>query len=135
MGSDLGPEAKRLESPSQFKSRTERALALARLALASRMEYLMSKPDTPAGGLRGKDKRQGNLRDTRSGACEPGNESGKRRPTQVREERTPHQDAQPGADVRGDAVPTQRDDALPDGLDRPRQGPLNKSTGRAPLKR
>jgi len=36
--------------------------------------------------------------------------------------------------VRGDPVPAQRDDTLAEGLDRPPQGPLNKSTGRAPFK-
>lgn len=92
----------------------------------------MTKPDTPADGLRGRDNRQGDLRDLRDGAYEPGNATGKRRPLQVEEQRTARQDAQPGADVRGDTVAAQCEDSLPEGLDRPRRGPLNKSTGRKP---
>mgnify|MGYP001555020185 CR=1 FL=1 len=47
--------------------------------------------------------------------------------------RTPHQDAQHGADVRGD--PTGLDTLAaepPEGLQRTRKDPLNKSSGRRP---
>ena len=44
-------------------------------------------------------------------------------------QRTAHQDAQAGADVRGDPVPTS-DVNLPEGLRRQRMGPYDKDTGR-----
>jgi hypothetical protein len=42
--------------------------------------------------------------------------------------RTAHLNAQPGADVREE--PIGGDQEMPEGLLRPRMGPLNKSTGR-----
>jgi hypothetical protein len=50
----------------------------------------------------------------------------------VKEKRTPHRDAQLGADVRSEPVPPSRD-PLPEGLEH-RAGPMNKSTGRRPFK-
>jgi len=50
----------------------------------------------------------------------------------VKEYRTPHEDAQWGADVH--AEPEQRKETMPEGLDRERKGPLNKTTGRRPAK-
>ena len=49
-------------------------------------------------------------------------------------QQTPHERAQPGADVRGEPVPVGKRaaeaDSLPEGLKRERKGPLNKSDGR-----
>ena len=84
----------------------------------------MPNEKTPAHGLRGEDKRQGALRDTRGGTYDPPSESA---PPAVDEHRTARQDEQPGADVRADT--TGRRAELPQGL-RHRAGPLNKSSGR-----
>jgi hypothetical protein len=69
------------------------------------------------------------LRDNRSGAYDPVNEAGKPQPPQIQQVITPHQAAQPGADVRPDAV-LQGGEALPEGLRRPPKGPLNRTRGR-----
>lgn len=90
-------------------------------------------PDTgprdqkPADGLHGEDKRQGDLRDTRGGSYGVTPSSG--RHEQVEEHPNPHEAAQRGADVRPEPVVVQQDD-LPEGLKRPRKGPLNPSSGR-----
>jgi hypothetical protein len=86
----------------------------------------------PAGGLRGCDSQQERLIDKRAGAYDPVNALGGRQPDQVRERRTAHQNAQPGADVRGEPEPPTAADDLPEGLARPPASPLNKTTGRAP---
>jgi hypothetical protein len=70
------------------------------------------------------------LRDARGGAYDPVNEFGKPQPDQPRVKRTSHQDAQWGADVRPEPVPAVGNSPLPEGLRRPRKGPLGKSTGR-----
>ena len=89
------------------------------------------KTDT-ANGLRGRDSQQERLVDRRAGAYDPVNAWGNRQPDQVQERRTEHQNAQPGADVRGEPeLPVSGDD-LPEGLARPPAPPLNKSSGRAP---
>jgi hypothetical protein len=82
----------------------------------------------PSKGLRGQDKKQGDLQDRRQGAYDPvanvhGADSGK----QIARER-----AQPGADGRGKPGPTTSvyPHSLPEGLKRRRKGPLNKTTGR-----
>jgi len=77
-----------------------------------------------AGGLRGDDQRQGDLRDTRGGTYGVTPSSRPR----VEEVRTAHQDAQHGADVRPEPVVT--GSGLPEGLARERKGPLNPSSGR-----
>jgi hypothetical protein len=74
------------------------------------------------------------LRDKRSGAYDPANEVGKPQPDQVREERTPHQNAQPGADVRGEPLAPESNRPPPEGLRRARKGPLNKRSGRRSVK-
>lgn len=51
----------------------------------------------------------------------------------VVEPRTPHQNAQPGADVRSE--PGVVSNELPEGLKHARKGPVNKSTGRRPTER
>ena len=81
-------------------------------------------------GLRGPDKTQDHLQDARQGAHDPvGNVV-----TPDTNQQTPHERAQPGADVRGEPVPAGKhaaeDDSLPEGLKRERKGPLNKSDGR-----
>jgi hypothetical protein len=48
----------------------------------------------------------------------------------IAQPRTPHQNAQPGADVRGESVVVSNE--LPEGLKHERQGPMNKTTGRRP---
>jgi hypothetical protein len=86
----------------------------------------------PAHGLRGEDPRQGDPRDAQGGTYDRHDREGGRQGDQVKEKRTPHQDAQLGADVRSEPVPPSRD-PLPEGLAH-RAGPMNKSTGRRPFK-
>ena len=87
-------------------------------------------------GLRGRDSGQERLVDNREGAYDSVNAWGKRQPDQIKEVRTEHQNAQPGADVRGEpAPPASSDEDLPEGLARPPASPLNKTTGRAPPKK
>ncbi len=84
----------------------------------------------PTHDLRGDTEKHPDRRDTQGGTLDelPGDRSGE----QVKEHRTPHEDAQWGADVR--AEPEQRKETMPEGLDRERKGPLNKTTGRRPAK-
>lgn len=49
-----------------------------------------------------------------------------------RENQTPHECAQTGADVRHEAVPDPKEHYLPEALRRPPAEPLNKRTGRRP---
>jgi hypothetical protein len=86
-------------------------------------------------GLRGRDSGQERLVDKRAGASDAVNALGGRQPDQIEERRTAHQNAQPGADVRGEPVPPAATDDLPEGLARPLASPLNKTTGRAPPKK
>ena len=88
---------------------------------------MSEKKNHPARGLHGEDQRQGDLRDIQGGTFDanPGDHSATGKPL---EQRTPHQDAQSGADVRPDSVHSP--DTLPDGLRRERKGPLNKTSGR-----
>lgn len=76
-----------------------------------------------------------NHRDTRGGAYDPVNKFGNPQPPQVKDKGTPHQKAQWGADVRPEPLPGLDDGyPLPEGLRKPRMGPLNKDTGRRPKK-
>jgi len=78
-------------------------------------------------GLRGSDRRQGDLRDQSSNMREP------IKGDPAEEQRSPHQDAQEGADVRGEppmVQGTSQSDALPEGLQRERKGPYDKNLGR-----
>ena len=76
------------------------------------------------GGLRGSDKQQSNLRDAAQGThSQPPGGGGAG-------ERTPHQDAQHGAAVRGQPSMVQRQDDTPEGLKRERKGPYDKHLGR-----
>jgi hypothetical protein len=84
----------------------------------------MADEKTPARGLRGEDKRQSALRDTRGGTYDPPSESA---PPLANQHRTARQDRQPGADVRPDTTAEHAE--LPEGL-RHRSDPLNKSSGR-----
>jgi len=73
------------------------------------------------------------LRDERGGAYAPVASAGNPQPPQVRDNATPHQKAQGDADVRPE--PHAEPDLtypLPEGLRKPRMGPLNKDTGRRP---
>ena len=88
-----------------------------------------------AKGLRGRDSQQERLVDERAGAYDPVNAWGGRQPDQIQERRSEHQNAQPGADVRGEPIPPSSTDDLPEGLARPLASPLNKTTGRAPPKK
>lgn len=75
-------------------------------------------------GLRGPDKSQGELRDvdaTHGPPTESGNAG----------DRSAHQNAQHGADVRGKPSMVQQEEALPEGLKRERKGSYDKSVGRA----
>ena len=75
------------------------------------------------GGLRGPDHQQGDLVDSAPRG------SAKGTPARERESRTPHENAQPGADVR--APCTHVTDTLPEGLIRERTHPLGPTTGRS----
>lgn len=77
----------------------------------------------------------GDERDTRGGAYDPVSATGNSQPSPVRDNPTPHEKAQWGADVRPEPLPAEPEVyPLPEGLQRPRKGPLNKDTGRAPDK-
>src|SRR4051812_26362510 len=79
------------------------------------------------GGLRGHDMRQGDLRDQSSNMREP------QRGDPSETQRSPHQAAQHGADVRGTpptAQGSEGEDSLPEGLQRERKGPYDKNLGR-----
>jgi hypothetical protein len=71
-------------------------------------------------GLRGEDKRQGALEDA--------SPRGENDDKTLGEQRTKHQDAQPGADVRAPFI--EAGNQLPEGLQRERAHPLNPRTGR-----
>ena len=68
-------------------------------------------------------------RDIRSGAYDPVSIEGLPQPDQVRDNTTPHEQQQWGADVRAPALPGSAP-VLPEGLRRPRKGPLNRGSGR-----
>ena len=74
--------------------------------------------------------------DKRGGAYDPVTKAGNPQPSQVKENATPHQQAQWGADVRPESLPgpDEGNYPLPEGLRKERQGPLNKVTGRRPKK-
>jgi hypothetical protein len=78
-------------------------------------------------GLNGEDKRQGDLRDQTSTLREP------LRGEAAENQRSPHQAAQHGADVRGTPPVVQGsnpEDSLPEGLRRERMGPYDRNGGR-----
>ena len=75
-------------------------------------------------GLRGPDKSQGELRDVDATRSQPPNGASAG-------DRSPHQDAQHGAEVRGQPSMVQKHEALPEGLRRERKGPYDKNVGRA----
>jgi len=76
-------------------------------------------------GLRGSDKSQGELRDGDATLVQPVADGGSEG------DRSPHQDAQHGADVRGQPSTVQKQEALPEGLRRERKGAYDKNVGRA----
>jgi hypothetical protein len=68
-------------------------------------------------------------RDIRHGAYDPVSKDGLPQPAQVKDKTNTHQAAQGGADVRAEALPGTAP-ILPEGLTRPRMGPLNPKRGR-----
>jgi hypothetical protein len=68
-------------------------------------------------------------RDIRSGAYDPVSKDGLPQPQQVKDETTPRQREQWGADIRAEPVPG-TEPVLPEGLTRERRPPLNARTGR-----
>ncbi|MGJ4929351.1 hypothetical protein ACQR1I_24405 [Bradyrhizobium sp. HKCCYLS2038] len=68
-------------------------------------------------------------RDLRSGAYDPVSKDGLPQPQQVKDETTPRQREQWGADVRAAPLPG-TEPVLPEGLTRERRDPLNRKTGR-----
>ena len=76
------------------------------------------------------------LRDEQHGTFDPVNEAGKPvRDDKIGERTTPHQRAQPGADVRGEPiVGPAAEDPIPEGLRRERQGAYGPKTGFRPKK-
>jgi hypothetical protein len=68
-------------------------------------------------------------RDIRSGTYDAINPAGRQQPHQVSEAITPHQAAQGGADVRPEPLAGTQD-PVPEGLIRPRKGPLSPRRGR-----
>ena len=75
----------------------------------------------------------GDFRDKRGGAYDPVTSAGNPQPPQVRDKETAHQKAQWGADVRPEPQPgPYMSYPIPEGLRKPRMGPLNKDTGRRP---
>ena len=71
--------------------------------------------------------------DKRGGAYDPVTPAGNPQPPQVPDKETPHQKTQWGADVRPEPQPGPDEGyPLPEGLRKPRMGPLNKDTGRRP---
>src|SRR3954451_8449030 len=89
----------------------------------------MIREKTPAHGLRGRDGRQGKLRDPRGGTYDPPDPGSNA--TTTEEHRSPRQHKQPGADVRPETAPS-APDTLPEGLRRGRSRPLTKTSGRHP---
>jgi hypothetical protein len=92
-----------------------------------------SEPDLPPGrGLRGPDKQQDERRvqrgnDSHGDPALPAPVSPDNVPG--RQQATPREQAQPGADVR--AQTDSDDEGMPEGLRRERKHPLNPTTGRA----
>jgi hypothetical protein len=79
-------------------------------------------PNENAGGFHSKnDPQQGDLRDERQGTYDTvGNQK-----LPDTNQQTEHERAQPGADVRGEPVPTKNLE-LPEGLKRQRMGPYDR---------
>ena len=93
----------------------------------------------PLFGLCLKEKRReldmSDYLDKRGGAYDPVTPAGNPQPQQVKDKVTPHRKAQWGADVRPEPLPGSDEGyPLPEGLRKPRMGPLNKDTGRRPKK-
>ena len=75
-------------------------------------------------GLRGPDKQQSGLRAVDPTFGDPSHGE----PPEI--QRSPHQDAQHAADVRGKPAMVQSAEGLPEGLARPLKGPYDKDHGR-----
>jgi hypothetical protein len=84
-----------------------------------------SSNENASGLHRESGPQQGDLRDERHGTYDPvGNQK-----LPDTNQQTKHERAQPGADVRGEPVPT-KDVELPEGLKRQRMGPYDRDKGR-----
>jgi hypothetical protein len=84
-------------------------------------------------GLRGRDRQQAHLRDTRAGAYDAADPEVERNDADA--QRSRHRREQPGAEVRqevgdDDAAAHTRDDDLPEGLKRKPTPPYDKDAGR-----
>jgi hypothetical protein len=83
--------------------------------------------------LRRPDRKQEDLQDARHGAYD----TTAKVDALDKSHRTAHEEAQPGADVRGEPVPAKlpmEEYGLPEGLKRERQGPINNDRGRGVAK-
>jgi hypothetical protein len=89
---------------------------------------MSNDPQDAGEDLPSKDQQKGDLRDTHGGTFDDHDRKGGRQGDQVQAQRTPHEEAQWGADIRSEPVPPEKD-PLPAGLEH-REGPINKSTGR-----
>jgi hypothetical protein len=78
-----------------------------------------------------KDASELDPRDIRGGVHDPINDEEKPQPDQVALKTTPHEAAQPGADVRPEPDLSHSHLSLPEGLRRPRTGPYGPTKGRA----
>ena len=84
-----------------------------------------SSNENASGLHRESGPQQGDLRDERQGTYDPvGNQK-----LSDTNQQTEHERAQPGADVRGEPVPTKNFE-LPEGLKRQRMGPYDRDKGR-----
>jgi len=89
---------------------------------------MAKQPPSAKAGLRGQDKQQAALRDRRGGTYDPVHDAAKPQHV-VQERRTPHENAQPGADVRAEPEAVPEVD-LPERLRRQPQGPYDRDKGR-----
>lgn len=84
-----------------------------------------TKPMAQEDGLQADGEQHSDLRDRRNGAFD--RVTGKS-PELLKEHTTPHEAAQPGADVRPESEPS--DEGVPEGLRREPKHPLNPTGGR-----
>ena len=95
------------------------------LAAVPRFHRMNDTTEPKGGGLRGRDKQQSGLRDTRQGAYDPaGNQT-----VPDTSQPTPRERAQPGTAVQGEPIPTEGEE-LPERLKRRPTGPYYRDRGR-----
>jgi hypothetical protein len=89
------------------------------------MAKVPTSKQTTAGLHSKNEPQQGDLQDERQGTYDPvGNQT-----LPDTNQQTEHERAQPGADVRGEPVPSKNFE-LPEGLKRQRMGPYDRDKGR-----